>query len=97
MQRIRRDAVPRYSELVLRHLNEGTPEIIWNKLINETAEHYFGKYTLINEACHYKAIGEKIYSSWPCIRMEGSFPWVSNYTILYLCKRDLHIMGFSLK
>ena len=69
--------LPKFSSLACQHLKEGKPELVWNKLIAETAEYYHSECPGLSDATHYRAIGEKMYQLHPCIRQEGVNPWVS--------------------
>lgn len=74
---IQKEKAPYYSPLIQRHLDEGNIEVVWNKFIGETANYYYGKFPDIGSHEQYRAIGEKIYHLYPCIKNEGSHPWVS--------------------
>jgi len=75
---IRAGPLPTFDELSMRMLEQGTPEIIWNKLVSQIALYYFGKWPTIGDSSHYREIGQKMLAKYPCIRQQGANEWVSS-------------------
>ena len=55
---------------------KGESQFIWSQLVYELVEHCVANETISGRR-DYDALGRWIYSHYPCIKREGSKPWVS--------------------
>lgn len=73
--------LPTFSPLVENKLIT-TPEVVWNRLIDETACYYYGHWPSLKESAAYRVIGQRMYKKYPAIKQEGPLPWVKLSIIL---------------
>ena len=71
-------SLPTFDETVNRMLESGTPELVWNRIVSQTATYYYGKWPSIGDSSHYRIIGMKMLSKYPCLKQEGTYEWVSH-------------------
>ena len=81
--------LPTFDEVTMRMLEQGTPEIVWNKLVSQIAVYYYGKWPSIGDCSHYRVIGQKMLAKYPGIKQEGTNEWVSGF-----CKFILQLSKF---
>ena len=67
---------PKLSKYVHINLQGNNAEKVWVAAVNETAEHYYRRFPLMNETGQYQAIGEMMWRKYPSIAQEGNHPWV---------------------
>ena len=68
--------LPQFHDTVTRMLSQGTPELVWNKLISQMAAYYHGKWPTIGDSRHYHINGQKMVMAHPCIKQDGCNEWV---------------------
>ena len=73
--------LPVFDELTTRMLEQGTPELIWNKLVSQIAIYCYGKWPSIGDSSHYRFIGQKMLAKYPSIKQDGTNEWVSSSLI----------------
>ena len=77
--------LPPYSALVVGHLKNGTIQSVWNTMIAEAANYYYGKCPNIGDSQHYRLIGMRMHATYPSICLQGQQnPWVNRATFIAL-------------
>jgi hypothetical protein len=74
---LQKSPLPTFGPTVLRHLKVGPIQPLWNTMIAEAANYYYGNWPTIGDSHHYRLIGQAMMREYPLIGMDGQNKWVS--------------------
>ncbi|XP_033106709.1 uncharacterized protein LOC117108705 [Anneissia japonica] len=82
--------LPQFSPTVLFHLENGTCENVWEKMISEAGDFYMHSSTPdLHQTYQYQLVGKMMYTRYPAIGQSGPHPW-SRFTS-NLSRRMRHV------
>ena len=72
-------ALPTFSSYVTSHLQQGPADIVWQRVIDESARHYLELFPDISSSEEYQEIGRQMVSKYPGLGRQGlRYEWVSS-------------------